>query len=98
MFYTTKQPAEVFPITVDFKCTDPGESIVAMTVTVKNALTGADTTGDILAGAAQAASGTQVRQRVHAGVHGETHIVQYRINTSLGNFYEAEVQLAVIEE
>ena len=96
-FYTTKQPMEVFPVTIDFKIIQAGEAISNTTITTRNLDTGQDTTGIILSGTAEV-QGTQVRQRIHGGAHGETHRMQYRINTTNGNLYEAEVDVAVLEE
>lgn len=94
----TKEPAEVFPVTVDFKNElAAGETINTATITSKNRDTGADTTGAIVTGSA-GINGSQVSQRVQAGVSGETHILQFRITTSASNIFEAEVGLSVQEE
>jgi hypothetical protein len=94
----TKEPAEVFPVTVDFKNElAAGETISAAAVTSTNRATGADTTGTIVTGAA-GINGSQVSQRVQAGASGEVHILQFRITTSASNVFEAEVGLSVQEE
>ena len=94
----TKEPAEVFPVTVDFKNElAVGETIASADVTSKNELTGTDTTATIVTGAV-AINGSQVAQRVQAGASGERHVLQFRITTSASNVYEAEVGLVVQEE
>lgn len=97
IFYTQKQPAEVFPITVDFvNELSVGETIVTPVVTSKNSDTLVDTTTAICQGA-PVATGSRVAQTIKAGASGERHLIQFRITTSASNIFEAEVQLAVDE-
>ena len=92
-----KQPYELFPIDVDFAARlVVGETISTKTVTARDASTQADTSGTVLVGGSSI-SGTKIVQKVQAGAHGERHIVTFRIETSLANKYEADIQLTVRE-
>lgn len=93
-----KQPAEIFPVTVDFvNELSVGETITGQTVTARNADSGADTSGTLLQGS-PLVTGTKVAQTIKAGLSGEHHIVQYRITTSASNTFETEVSVAVQED
>jgi hypothetical protein len=93
-----KQPYEEFPIEAGFtKYLVTAETINAgPTVTARNESTGADTTATVLTGVATV-NGTKVQQTIRAGVHGDQHLVTFRIVTSLGRKYEAEIRVTVKE-
>jgi hypothetical protein len=94
--HVEKQPSETFIVGVDFsKELATGEMISTATVTARDARTGADTTATILAGS-PTISGSQVTRRVAAaGVNGDRHILEFRVTTSNGNVFEAEIDLAI---
>lgn len=92
----SKQPAESWVRGIDFvQQLQVGETISVGAVTSKNAATGADTTATIVSG--PTVNGTKVEARLAAGTSGETHVVQFRATTSLGNVYEDEARLVILE-
>jgi hypothetical protein len=92
-----KQPAETFVIGIDFvDYLAVGETISTQTVTSINTATSLDSSGTFLSGA-PGVSGSQVLQRIVAGANGDRHIAQFRVTTSLGNTYEAEIAISVKE-
>ena len=91
----TKQPAEVFPVTVDFAAElATGETVSSGTVTARNASTGVDTTSTVTTGSATA-SGTTLAKKITGGADGVDHILTFTATTSASNVYEAEVSLIV---
>jgi len=93
----TKQPAESFKRFIDFaRRLQTTESVTGVTVTSKNQVTGADTTTAIIS--APAINGTKGEARLSAGVTGDSHVVQIRVTTSLGNTLEDELLLLIREE
>lgn len=91
----TKQPSEIFPITVDFAAElATGETVASGSVTARNASTGADTTSTVLTGSATA-SGTTLARKVTGGTDGVDHVLTFAATTSASNVYEAEVSLLV---
>lgn len=93
----TKQPAETFRRYIDFvRRLQVGETILTPTVTSKNKLTLADTTGAIIS--APAINGSKVDARLSSGVIGDNHIVQMRAATSLSNVFEDEFELLIRED
>ena len=83
--FTVKQPAETFPIAVNFAAElAAGETISTATVTARDAVSGSNTSSTILSGLA-GISGAIVSQRVVAGASGEEHIIQFRIEDVLLN-------------
>ncbi len=95
--YVDKQPAETFPVSVDFtnELVSP-ETVTGATVTSKRVSDGADTTATICNGA-PAVITPIVAQQIRAGADGETHILTFRPTTSAGNTYEHEVALTIKE-
>ncbi|KKK64326.1 hypothetical protein LCGC14_2985330 [marine sediment metagenome] len=94
-----KQPAETFPITVDFeKDLDAAQSetLSLAVVTSKNEATGVDSSSTLLSGA-PSVSGSKATQQIKAGADGEDHLVQFRATTNLANVFEAEVRVLVRE-
>ena len=92
-----KQPAETFLVGVDFAGhLATGETIIGQTVTARNEGTGEDTSATILTGSPVLA-GAILSHRVAAGTDGHRHIVQFRVNTSQANTYEAEIRVMVRE-
>src|SRR5882724_5519296 len=93
----TKQVNETFLISVEFarrfKAT---EAIASVTITAKKVSDGSDSSA-LLSGPTFAGSIAQVRLAT-GGTVGDDHIVQFRINTSLSNTFEAEVPLAIRED
>ena len=93
----TKQPAETFKRFIDFvRRLAEGETLSTVTVTSKHSVTGADTTVAIIS--APAINGTKGEARLSAGVTGDSHVVQIRVTTSLGNTLEDEFLLLIREE
>lgn len=93
----TKQPAESFSRFIDFvRRLDTGETLTGVAVTARNVATGSDTTAMLVS--SPAVSGTKGQARLSAGADAETHVIQVRVTTNLGNTYEDEFLLLVREE
>ena len=94
----SKQPGELFPLTVDYTPElATGETVSSAVVTSRNAATGADSSATILSGAVTVAS-PKVTQKVTAGTSGDRHIITMLATTSTGNKYEGEIELHIREE
>jgi hypothetical protein len=93
----TKQPNENFPISVDFtrRLKSP-ETLNAVAITSRKVADGSDSNA-LLSGATFTGAIAQVRL-IAGGTTGDDHIVQFRVTTSTGNVYEAEIGLALREE
>jgi hypothetical protein len=90
-----KQPNETFPPTVDFKNRFKGaEAIATVTVTSKKVSDGSDSSS-LLSGPTFSGSIAQVRLAAGVGTPNDDHIVQFRVTTTTGNTFEAEVRLAI---
>ena len=90
-----KQPAETFPVGLDFKrYLGVGETLVTPTTTSKNLGTGADSTATFLQGSS-AVVGSIVTHRIIAGTDGDRHRVQIKVTTSAGNTFEDEIDVPV---
>lgn len=93
----TKQPSELFPVSMDFAADlAVGETISTPTVTARNEKTGADSSAQVISGTPSVSAG-KVIQKVTGGVDGENHIVTFKIVTSLTNTFEAESRLMIRE-
>lgn len=93
-----KQPAETFPIWIDFKNRLPVPEAISgtPTVTSRNLATQVDSTGVVLTGT-PVVTGSVVTVRCQAGTSGDNHRVQFRIVTTLSNTYEEELDLKIKE-
>ena len=97
-----KSPYEQFGVSVDFSADiGPGQSVTSISaVTAVNNLTQASSTAEVIAGAplpSISSSGTAVVFEVAGGVVGESHLISVRIVTSLGEKYQGDVTLRVVE-
>ena len=93
----TKQPNETFLVSVEFARRFKGaEAITSVLITAKKVLDGSDSSS-LLSGPTFAGSIAQVRLAT-GGTPGDDHIVQFRVNTSLSNSFEAECSLAIRED
>ena len=93
-----KQPRESFKVGADFtRRFQAGESLAAITATSRNLNDGSDTTAAFLTQASVSGALAQVRLRSVGNAPGETHRVQLRVVTSLGNTYEVEIDVVVSE-
>jgi hypothetical protein len=91
-----KEPAEKFPVTVNFtRDLATGETVSSCVVTARNARTGAATTGAVCSGSAQVVT-PNVSQTIFAGTDGDTHILTFTATSSLSNIYEHEVSVDVV--
>ncbi len=94
----SKQPGELFPLTIDFSPElATGETVTSAVVTTRDATTGVDTSSTIKSGSHTVAS-PKVTQKVTAGATGDRHILTIKATTSAGNVYEGEIELHIREE
>ena len=92
-----KQPSETFVVAIDFAMElGPGETIASRVVTSKRVSDGLDTGAQFLSGT-PGGDLTVCAIRIVGGIHGETHRVQMRIGTTLGNSFEHELDCPVEE-
>lgn len=90
----TKQPSEVFPISIDFSdVLDTSEIITSITVTAY--LIDVDVTSQVID--LNSFSETKVTIRVKGGTTGNKYKITALITTSLGNIYERDLIMKVIE-
>ena len=97
-----KNPFEQFAVSLDFS-NDVGagntlSSISAVTATSN--LTGQDSTAEVIATAPEPAissSGTAVVFEVCGGVVGETHTISVQIVSSIGEKYQGDMTLRIVE-
>jgi hypothetical protein len=92
-----KQPDEAFPITVHFEGRVPiGETAATVAVTARDRVTGTDTTAVICRGGAAVTLEGIASQVVHGGLHGDDHILSWRVTTDPGLYLlEEELQVSV---
>jgi len=93
-----KEPSEEITVAVDFtnEVVDL-ETIDSAVVTSKNDATLLDSSASFLSIVPHEITSPIVAKRCRGGSHGQTHIVQITATTSLGNVYEAEVEVMVAE-
>lgn len=93
-----KEPHEEITVGIDFTVElIDGETVDTAEVTSRSAVTLLDTSSAFLSQAAAEILTPVVSKRCQGGAHGETHLVQMRAVTSLGNSYEHEVEVMVVE-
>ena len=105
-----KAPFEQFAVSLDFSAdVGPGNSIASITsVTATSNLTGLDSTDDVIAvtpAPAIGSSGTavtftvagQVTDGASGGVVGERHTISVQIVSSIGEKYQGDVTLEIVE-
>lgn len=94
-----KEPNEEIAVGIDFSAElETGETIITVIdATAKNYATLLDSTTTFLTPVAATIVGATVSVRCRGGLHGETHLVQLRVSTTLGNIFEHEVEVAVAE-
>ena len=93
-----KEPGEEITVGIDFtEDLTTGETVDSAVVTSRHAATLSNTSGTFLSQAAAEIITPVVSKRCQGGAHGETHLVQIRVVTSLGNSYEHEVEVMVVE-
>jgi hypothetical protein len=92
-----KHPLETFKVATDFlHRLATGETLSSQTVTATNLADGTDSSVTLLA--QTAVSGSVAHVRVKAGAAGQDHRVQMRVVTSLGNTYEAELDMLIRDQ
>ena len=97
-----KSPYEQFGVSLDFsEDIGAGNTITSISaVTAVNNLTQANSTAEVIAAApvpSISASGTAVAFEVTGGVVGETHLISVQIVSSVGEKYQGDVTLRVVE-
>lgn len=96
-----KTPFEQFGIAIDFT-TDlgTGNTIAGISaVTAVNNLTQADSTAEVIAATPPptvSSSGTAVVFEVSGGVVGETHAISVQVVSSIGEKYQGDVTLRIV--
>lgn len=89
-----KQPAELFPITVDFTTRFNGTEAYASESTTAILLsTGVDTTSTVIDSTSE--SSGVITIVVKAGADGENHKITCVVTSDEGNIYEADVLMKV---
>lgn len=99
LFSISKQPSEEFPIAVDFAADlDSSETITDKVVTATIADTG-DDASNILEGTAQIQDGDQTLSKIIQGIQAGSDDIIYKVSfqaiTSVGNTFEADVEVMV---
>ena len=95
-----KYPFEQFAIEIDFSADiGSGNGIASITaVTASNDLTHQDSTAEVTAATPAAAIlGTAVELTVMGGVAGEQHTITVQIVSSIGEKYQGEITLRIVE-
>ena len=93
--WPAKQPDETWVVEADFAADlAAGVTITNASVTSLVRNTGVDSSTSFLTGT-PAIVGTKVRMRVEAGLAGETHRLQYTIQTSDNNVIQHEIDVPV---
>jgi hypothetical protein len=95
-----KCPFEQFAVSLDFSAdVGSGNAIASITaVTATSNLTGLDSTAEVVASSpAPAISGTAVVFTVVGGVAGERHTVAVQIVSSIGEKYQGDMTLEIVE-
>ena len=95
-----KAPFEQFAISIDFAADiRAGNSIASITaVTATSNLSGLVTTDEVIASTpAPAVVGTGVAFTVTGGVVGERHTISVQIVSSIGEKYQGDVTLEIVE-
>ena len=95
----TKQPAEIFPVSIDFAKELPtGDSFTGggVVVTSRDMADGSSSTTDMVQGS-PTVDGTKVYQKVKNGADGEHHRLTIKITTVQSNVFEHEIDLLARE-
>ena len=97
-----KSPYEQFGVSLDFSADiGAGNTVTSISaVTAVNNLTQADSTAEVIAAApvpSISSSGTAVAFEVTGGVIGESHLISVQIVTTVGEKYQGDVTLRVVE-
>ncbi len=95
-----KSPYEQFAVSVDFSADiGTGNSIASITaVTATSNLSGLDSTAEVIAASpAPAIVGTAVSLTVLSGVVGERHTISVQIVSSIGEKYQGDIILEIVE-
>jgi hypothetical protein len=95
-----KAPYEQFAISIDFAADiGAGNSIASITaVTATSNLSGLDSTAEVIAASpGLAIVGTAVSLRVLGGVVGERHTISVQIVSSIGEKYQGDLTLEIVE-
>jgi hypothetical protein len=95
-----KAPYEQFAVSLDFSADiGAGNSIASITaVTAKSSLTGLNSTEEVIASdPPPAISGTAVVFTVMGGVVGERHTIAVQIVSSIGEQYQGDITLEIVE-
>jgi hypothetical protein len=95
-----KAPFEQFGIALDFSADiGAGNSIASIAaVTATSELSKLDSTSEVIdASSPPGISGTAVNFKVRGGVPGETHTISVQIVSSIGEKYQGDVTLRIVE-
>jgi hypothetical protein len=97
-----KNPYEQFSVSLDFSNdVGAGNTIASINaVTAISNLTGLDSTAEVVAATpapSVSSSGTAVAFDVTGGVAGETHTISVQVVSSIGEKYQGEITLRVVE-
>jgi len=96
-----KSPFEQFTVSVDFTADlGPGNSVASIaSVTAVSNLTGLSSTAEVIGTASPSVSsgGTAVIFQVTGGVVGETHTISVQVVSTIGEKYQGDVTLRIVE-
>jgi hypothetical protein len=97
-----KTPFEQYTVSIDFSAdVGAGNTVASIAaVTAVSNLTGLDSTAEVIASLPApgiSSSGTAVIFGVTGGVVGETHTISVQIVSSLGEKYQGDITLRVVE-
>lgn len=91
----SKQPAEIFPISMDYQYRlQTGETITSATITATTNI-GITATSSIIS--TQSISGTIVKVVVQNGINKNRYKITFRATTDESNIYEEDVYMDVLE-
>lgn len=94
-----KQPAEMYPIGIDFTGKLPsGATLASATVSALSMSDGSNQTGTVLQSSTATIVGTQALIRVLGGTHGIQYQITFRATLSTGDVLEEEVYMYVEEQ
>ena len=97
--FSPKTTNESYPVAFGFEniLNDlaPGENITGVPTVTATVLIGTDATPQAIVSGAAQVSGTDVLQRIIAGVIGVTYLLACKVTTDKGNTFEVGVTMAV---
>lgn len=91
----TKQPSEIYPISVDYSdVLDTGETISSESVTATDSA-GTDVTATLID--STEISGSTIKAVIKAGTTGNKYKLTFKATTSDSNLYEDDITMRVVE-